>query len=128
MYILKFKETHVANGKVHCPKSPTRPINCDLNPSNWILPNSVAFVSQHAWLQNDSIRSNITFGLPYDEDRYADVIRACSLENDLEIFEDGDMTEIGEKGITLSGGQKQRVALARFFLFLCNIYYKLSYS
>ena len=111
------------NGKVHCPKPQTRPINSDLNPSNWILPNSVALVSQQAWLQNDSIRSNITFGLPYYEDRYADVIRACALEKDLEIFEDGDMTEIGEKGITLSGGQKQRVALARFFPISFAIYF-----
>ncbi len=29
------------------------------------------------------------------------------------MFSHGDLTEIGEKGITLSGGQKQRVALAR---------------
>jgi ABC-type multidrug transport system fused ATPase/permease subunit len=107
----------LASGKVYCPKSPTDPINHDLNPSNWILPNSVAFVSQQAWLQNDSIKSNILFGLPYDENRYESVIKMCSLEKDLDIFEDGDMTEIGEKGITLSGGQKQRVALARFFLF-----------
>lgn len=38
---------------------------------------------------------------------------ACALDIDLLIFEDGDLTEIGEKGITLSGGQKARVALAR---------------
>jgi ABC-type glutathione transport system ATPase component len=37
----------------------------------------------------------------------------CALSKDLEIFEFGDITEIGEKGITLSGGQKQRIALAR---------------
>ena len=111
------------SGKVCCPKSPTDPINYDLNPLNWILPNSVAFVSQQAWLQNASIKSNIIFGLPYDEERYVAVIKMCSLEKDLEIFEDGDMTEIGEKGITLSGGQKQRVSLARFSLFSFSYYF-----
>ncbi len=29
------------------------------------------------------------------------------------LSQDGDLTEIGEKGINLSGGQKQRVNLAR---------------
>lgn len=41
------------------------------------------------------------------------VIRACSLESDLKQFLGGDMTEVGEKGITISGGQKQRIAIAR---------------
>lgn len=34
---------------------------------------------------------------------------------------DGDMTEIGEKGITLSGGQKQRVNIARALYFDADV-------
>ncbi|RUP16849.1 P-loop containing nucleoside triphosphate hydrolase protein [Jimgerdemannia flammicorona] len=72
-----------------------------------------AYVSQTAWLQNDTIRNNVLFGRPFDEDRYQQVLYMCALTRDLEILEHGDQTEIGEKGITLSGGQKQRLALAR---------------
>ncbi|RUS23063.1 hypothetical protein BC937DRAFT_92822, partial [Endogone sp. FLAS-F59071] len=72
-----------------------------------------AYVAQTAWLQNDTIRNNILFGLPYDEDRYQRVLYMCALTRDLEILEHGDQAEVGEKGITLSGGQKQRLALAR---------------
>ena len=40
-------------------------------------------------------------------------IKICELERDLEILPNGDLTEIGEKGINLSGGQKARISLAR---------------
>lgn len=40
-------------------------------------------------------------------------MEACSLLPDLAILEDGDQTEIGEKGVNLSGGQKARISLAR---------------
>ncbi|OZJ06966.1 hypothetical protein BZG36_00075 [Bifiguratus adelaidae] len=73
----------------------------------------VAYVSQTAWLQNETIKNNILFGLPFDEDRYNKVLYMCALTRDLEILEHGDQTEVGEKGITLSGGQKQRLAIAR---------------
>jgi ABC-type multidrug transport system fused ATPase/permease subunit len=44
-----------------------------------------------------------------------------ALTRDLDIFEFGDATEIGEKGITLSGGQKQRVSIARAVYSQANI-------
>ncbi|KAJ2847340.1 Transporter of the ATP-binding cassette (ABC) [Coemansia brasiliensis] len=74
---------------------------------------SVAYVAQQAWLLNDTIRGNITFGLPYNEKRYNEVVRMCALSRDFEILDAGDMTEVGERGVALSGGQRQRICLAR---------------
>ncbi|KAI0749685.1 P-loop containing nucleoside triphosphate hydrolase protein [Daedaleopsis nitida] len=75
----------------------------------------VAYCAQNPWLEHATIRDNIIFGAGYgyDEARYKAVVEACALAKDFEIFAAGDLTEIGEKGITLSGGQRARVALAR---------------
>lgn len=77
------------------------------------LSETVAYVSQSAWLLGTTVRENILFGSPYDKQRYNAVLKACSLEPDLKILEYHDETEVGEKGTSLSGGQKARVALAR---------------
>uniref|UniRef100_A0A674N7V1 ATP-binding cassette sub-family C member 5 n=1 Tax=Takifugu rubripes TaxID=31033 RepID=A0A674N7V1_TAKRU len=72
-----------------------------------------AFVSQQAWILNDSLKENILFGNQYDKDRYYAVLEACCLLPDLAELSYGDMTEIGERGVNLSGGQRQRLSLAR---------------
>ncbi|KAG0263849.1 hypothetical protein BG011_007937 [Mortierella polycephala] len=74
---------------------------------------SISYASQAPWIQNATVRDNILFDTPLDEDRYWRVIKACSLEKDLENLPFGDKTEIGERGINLSGGQKARLSLAR---------------
>lgn len=101
-----------------------------LAPSHIVLIN---VVPQKAWVQSGTIIDNITFGTPdntVDMARVAEVIRACGLESDLELWPDREQyvivikrptskvelicsTYIGEKGITLSGGQRQRICVAR---------------
>ncbi|KAF8966908.1 multidrug resistance-associated ABC transporter [Flammula alnicola] len=53
----------------------------------------VAYAAQESWVQNETIRDNILFGSPYDEERYQKVIYQCALKRDLELFEAGDKTE-----------------------------------
>ncbi|KAL5532471.1 hypothetical protein ACEPAF_6041 [Sanghuangporus sanghuang] len=77
------------------------------------LTHSISYAAQTPWLQHQSIKENILFGAPFEPERYAAVLDACALRPDLVIFEDGDETEIGVRGVSLSGGQKARVALAR---------------
>ena len=60
---------------------------------------SVAYVPQQAWMQNATLRDNITFGNPFNHKLYQKVIDACALKTDLEILPGGDMTEIGERVI-----------------------------
>ncbi|GLE08118.1 hypothetical protein PINS_up019080 [Pythium insidiosum] len=74
---------------------------------------SIAYVSQQPFIQNATVRDNITFGMPFDQKRYDEAVRVSSLKKDLAILPGGDLTEIGEKGINLSGGQRTRVAIAR---------------
>ncbi|KAK0192579.1 hypothetical protein F5146DRAFT_1040547 [Armillaria mellea] len=85
-------------------------------PGSWFnLPREggVAYAAQESWVLNSTIKENILFGAEFDEQRYKKVVRQCGLERDLTLFDAGDQTEVGEKGLTLSGGQKARVTLAR---------------
>ncbi|KAM4045947.1 ATP-binding cassette sub-family C member 5-like isoform 2-T2 [Anomaloglossus baeobatrachus] len=74
---------------------------------------SVAYAAQQAWIFNASLKENVLFGEEYDEQKYKSTLEACCLFPDIHCLPDGDLTEIGERGVNLSGGQKQRISLAR---------------
>ncbi|XP_065205454.1 multidrug resistance-associated protein 1-like [Planococcus citri] len=84
---------------------------------------TIAYVPQQAWIQNATLRDNITLGENINEVFYDRILEACALKPDLEILPGGDLTEIGEKGINLSGGQKQRISLARAVYFGAEVYF-----
>ncbi|CAL5039010.1 unnamed protein product [Urochloa decumbens] len=74
---------------------------------------SVAYVSQNSWIQSGTVRDNILFGKPFNKELYEKAIKSCALDKDIENFDHGDLTEIGQRGLNMSGGQKQRIQLAR---------------
>ena len=82
---------------------------------------SRAFCPQYAWIQNASVKENVLFGKKMNHKWYDEVIDACALRPDLDMLPHGDLTEIGERGITVSGGQKQRLNIARAIYFNSDI-------
>lgn len=74
---------------------------------------STSYYSQVPWIFAATIKQNILFSEEYNAEKYKKVIQVCALDYDLRVFPDGDLTLIGDRGITLSGGQKARIALAR---------------
>ncbi|KAI6712168.1 hypothetical protein JHW43_005299 [Diplocarpon mali] len=108
-------EVDVLEGNITVPRPPpaNKRFDSKATAADWILPSSIAYVAQTPWIENATIKDNILFGLPFDEVRYNKVLRACALTQDLELFDDGDLTEVGAQGISLSGGQKWRLTLAR---------------
>lgn len=80
----------------------------------------IALVPQDVFLFSDTIANNLKFGSeevqePSLEDLRAASKRAHVLHN-IEAFEQGFDTILGERGVNLSGGQKQRISIARALL------------
>ncbi|KAH8986104.1 hypothetical protein EDB92DRAFT_1818416 [Lactarius akahatsu] len=118
-----------------------------MSPDSWYhLPREggVSYAAQESWVQNETIRvrmtnmlvfafvsvlseeqDNILFGAPYDEERYNNVIYQCGLQRDLSLFDAGDKTEVGEKGLTLRYHEERNFYTTRTLLtqscFSCGI-------
>ncbi|HUG98530.1 MAG TPA: lipid A export permease/ATP-binding protein MsbA [Gammaproteobacteria bacterium] len=82
------------------------------------LRRQVSLVSQDVKLFDDTIRSNIAYGVmrAATADEIEAAARAAHVLEFAERFPDGLETEVGDRGVTLSGGQRQRVAIARALL------------
>ncbi|GAB2280790.1 Canalicular multispecific organic anion transporter 1 [Dionaea muscipula] len=83
---------------------------------------TVAYVPQVSWIFNATVRENILFGSLLESGRYERAIDVTALRRDLELLPGGDLTEIGERGVTISGGQKQRVSMARAVYSNADVY------
>ncbi|XP_029676365.1 multidrug resistance-associated protein 4-like [Formica exsecta] len=73
----------------------------------------ISYASQEPWLFGGTVKDNILFGQPFDRVRYNEVTNVCALRKDFQQLPQGDMTIVGERGVSLSGGQRARINLAR---------------
>ena len=83
----------------------------------------ISYVPQNNFLFSESIKKNIEFGNPYSSiDDITDAAKLAEVDLEIEKFENGYNTILGERGVTLSGGQAQRISIARSFIKDSEIY------
>jgi len=77
--------------------------------------NQVGIVPQEVFLFSDTINNNIRFGTnePVSDEDVRLATEYAHVRHNIESFEFGFDTVLGERGVNLSGGQKQRVSIAR---------------
>ena len=77
----------------------------------------IGYVPQQIYLNDDTLASNIGFGVEKSKIDYKAIVRASKVANLHKFVEDNlkDKYEtiVGEGGIRLSGGQRQRIGIAR---------------
>lgn len=76
---------------------------------------NIAYVPQDNFLFSDTISKNIAFSEngKIDEEKVRVSARFSNVEKDIDEFNYGFETVLGERGVTVSGGQKQRISIAR---------------
>jgi len=76
----------------------------------------IGYIPQFIFLSDDTIRSNVAFGIDREQIDEQEVWRAleqAQLKEFIQSLPDQLDTEIGERGVRLSGGQRQRIGIAR---------------
>lgn len=80
----------------------------------------IALVPQDVFLFSDTIANNLKFGSENADQLQLDdlkaVCKSAHVLHNIEAFEHGFDTILGERGVNLSGGQKQRISIARALL------------
>ena len=83
----------------------------------------ISYVPQNNFLFSESIKKNIEFGNPSSSiDDITNAAKLAEVDLEVEKFENGYETILGERGVTLSGGQAQRISIARSFIKDSEIY------
>lgn len=78
------------------------------------LRDAIGYVSQNPFLFSTTLNANIAYGATSAAEAQIHASAAeAQLKKDIDQFDAGFATLIGERGVTLSGGQKQRTTLAR---------------
>ncbi len=89
-------------------------IDIQQNLSAW--QKNLGYIPQSIYLADETLRSNIAFGIPkeeIDDSKVLNAVKLAQLGTLIEQLPDGLETIIGENGTRLSGGQRQRVGIAR---------------
>lgn len=76
----------------------------------------LAYIPQAIFLADETIRSNIAFGIDEDkieDDKVWQALKEAQLDEFVRSLPEGLNTMVGERGVRLSGGQKQRIGIAR---------------
>ncbi|KJZ74876.1 hypothetical protein HIM_05785 [Hirsutella minnesotensis 3608] len=77
------------------------------------LRKTVAFCPREPWIQNLTIRENITLGMPFDRARYKMALEAAAFLWELPGLPRGDLSLAGDNGVNLSPTHRQRISIAR---------------
>jgi len=73
-----------------------------------------SYVPQNNFLFSETIYKNIEFGNPNaTKNQVINAAKLSEIDSEINKFNDGYKTILGERGITLSGGQIQRISIAR---------------
>lgn len=89
-------------------------INIQENYSSWL--SLIGYIPQNTILVNDTITSNVAFGVDpaeIDKDRVINALKDAQIYDFVSGMKDGLDTTIGDRGMKLSGGQRQRIGIAR---------------
>lgn len=76
----------------------------------------LAYIPQHIFLMDDTIRKNIAFGEDdknIDDNAIWEALQEAQMDEFVKSLPDGINTYVGEQGVRLSGGQRQRIGIAR---------------
>jgi ABC-type multidrug transport system fused ATPase/permease subunit len=82
--------------------------------NNW--KDYLGYVGQDIFLLDDTIESNVAFGIQkdqIDESRMDYALKTSQINEFVEGLPKGKLSNVGERGVKLSGGQKQRIGIAR---------------